>query len=198
MALTGGIAAGKSAAADAFHVHGVPVFDADAIARDLVVAGTPALGEIAQTFGSSVLDTAGELDRRRMREIVFANAGERKRLEAILHPRVRAELVAMAQACQSAYCVLMIPLLTESHDDYTWIDRVLVVDVPLDVQIARVMRRDAINHEAARKILAVQASREQRLALANDVIDNTGSMGILNAAVGRLHEIYLRLAAKKD
>ena len=194
VALTGGIASGKSTVAEAFQMRGVPIFDADLIARDLVSRGSPALAEIAQTFGSSVLDVAGELDRRRMREIVFADAGERRRLEAILHPRVRAELVATAQDCRSPYCVLMIPLLTESHGDYTWIDRVLVIDVPLDVQIARVMRRDAISNEAARRILAVQASREQRLALADDVIDNTGSIDALNAAVRRLHERYLRLS----
>jgi len=192
--LTGGIASGKSTVAEAFRAHGEPVFDADLIARDLVQPGQPALAEIAAAFGSEMLTSSGELDRRQMRELVFEDIAARRRLENILHPRVRAELVEAAHSCQRPYCLLMIPLLAESQSDYTWIDRVLVVDVPLDVQIERVMRRDAIGNEAARRILAVQASREQRLALADDVIDNTGPVGALNTAVGRLHERYLRLS----
>ncbi|HSE11951.1 MAG TPA: dephospho-CoA kinase [Rudaea sp.] len=197
VALTGGIASGKSTVAEAFHRRGVPVFDADVIARDLVQPGKPALAEIAAAFGDAMLTSTGELDRRRMRERVFGDVNERRRLEGILHPRVREVLLAAAAACKDPYCVLVIPLLSELHDDYAWVDRALVVDVPFETQIVRVMRRDAITRDAALRILSVQATREQRLALADDVIDNAGPAGALDAAVARLHARYLGLAARK-
>lgn len=197
IALTGGIASGKSTVAEAFRKHGAPVFDADVAARDLVQPGQPALAEIAAAFGDAILTPSGELDRRRMREQVFADAEERRRLEAILHPKVRDVLLAAAAACTYPYCILVIPLLTEVRNDYTWVNRVLVVDVPLEVQLARVMQRDRITRDAALRILAVQAAREQRVALAGDVIDNSGPAGALDAAVERLHERYCALAATR-
>jgi len=195
VALTGGIASGKSTVAEAFRQRGVPIFDADVVARELVQPGQPALAEIAAAFGDDMLTVSGELDRRRMREHVFANIDERRKLERILHPKVREALFAAAAACADAYCVLVIPLLAESHEDYAWLDRVLVVDVPLETQLARVMRRDGITRDAALSILAVQATREQRLALADDVIDNAGPTEALGASLGRLHARYVALAA---
>ena len=197
VALTGGIASGKSTVAEAFLRLGVPVFDADVIARDLVHPGRPALAEIATQFGDEMLMSTGELDRRRMRDLVFADVDERRRLEGILHPRVREVLLVAAAASRDAYCMLVIPLLAEWHDDYNWVDRTLLVDVPLETQVVRVMQRDSITRDAALRILAVQATREQRLALADDVIDNTGPSGALDAAVARLHARYLALANKK-
>lgn len=197
VALTGGIASGKSTVAEAFRGHGVPIFDADVVARDLVQRGTPALAEIAAAFGETMLTPSGELDRRRMRELVFADREQRHRLEGILHPRVREVLLSAATRCKDAYCVLVVPLLTEWHDDYRWVDRTLVVDVPLETQLVRVMQRDSIGRDAALHILAVQATREQRLARADDVIDNAGPSIALGSAVERLHRRYLTLAAGK-
>ena len=197
VALTGGIASGKSTVAEAFLKYGVPVFDADVVARDLVQLGRPALAEIAATFGAAMLTPSGELDRRRMRERVFADVAERRRLEAILHPKVHADLLAAVAACTYPYCILVIPLLAEWRDDYAWVDRTLLVDVPFETQVVRVMQRDSITRDAALRILAVQATREERLALADDVIDNSGPAGALEAAIGRLHARYLGLADKK-
>ena len=190
VALTGGIASGKSTVAEAFRQRGVPIFDADLVARDLVQPGQPALAEIAVAFGEAMLTPSGELDRRRMRERVFADIDERRRLESILHPKVREVLLAAAAACTDPYCVLVIPLLAEWHDDYAWVDRALVIDVPFETQIVRVMRRDSISRDAALRILSVQATREQRLALADDVIDNARPPEALRSAVERLRERY--------
>ena len=197
VALTGGIASGKSTVAEAFHERGVPVFDADVVARELVLPGQPALAEIAAAFGSGMLTASGELDRSRMREVVFADVDERHRLERILHPKVREVLLAGAAACKDEYCMLVIPLLAESHEDYAWVNRTLVVDVPLETQLARVMQRDSISRDAALGILAVQATREQRLALADDVIYNAGAPEALGPSVERLHARYIALAAAK-
>jgi len=197
IALTGGIASGKSTVAEAFRQRGVPIFDADLVARDLVQPGQAALTEISVAFGGDMLTASGELDRRRMRERVFADIGERRRLESILHPKVREVLLAASAACTNRYCLLVIPLLAEWHDDYAWVDRALVVDVPLETQVTRVMQRDSISRDAALKILAVQATREQRLALANDLIDNAGPPDALGHAVERLHARYLALAAAR-
>jgi len=142
-----------------------------------------------------MLTPSGELDRRRMRERVFEDIEERRRLERILHPKVREALLAAAAACTDAYCVLVIPLLAASNEDYAWVDRALVVDVPFETQLARVMQRDGITRDEALRILAVQATREQRLALADDVIDNAGPPEALGSAVERLHARYLASAA---
>jgi dephospho-CoA kinase len=191
IALTGGIASGKSATADRFARLGVPVFDADVIARELVVPGQPALAEIAAAFGAQMLTAAGELDRARLRARVFADAAARQRLEAILHPRIRAELLAHAQACTAAYCILAIPLLVECRADYAWVNRVLVADVPPALQLQRLLHRPGIDRITAERMLGAQAPHEQRLAMANDIIDNTGPLTALDAVVARLHRLYL-------
>ena len=195
--LTGGIASGKSAVADEFRRHGVAVHDADALARALVAPGNPALAEIAQAFGRDMLTTDGRLDRQVMRERVFADPAERRRLEAILHPRIHDALRTAAVGCAAPYCVLMIPLFAEVHAQYDFVDRVLVVDASREVQLGRLMQRDRSTAEAALRILAAQATREQRLALADDVIDNDGRPQWLGPAVGRLHRIYLEASAAK-
>ncbi|TLY52630.1 MAG: dephospho-CoA kinase [Gammaproteobacteria bacterium] len=197
IALTGGIASGKTTVANAFAALGATLCDADVIARELVAPGQPALDEIVLTFGTDMLTPQGELDRRRMRERVFADDVARRKLESILHPRVRAELRARAQACSAPYCLLAIPLLAESDGAYDWIDRVLVVDVTPATQLARLMQRDSMTAEGAQRALAAQATRAQRLALADDVIDNSFLPEDLRAPVQRLHELYRELASAR-
>ena len=190
IAVTGGIASGKSEVTRRFEARGIQVLDADLISRELVEPGKPALTEIAHRFGDGVIDAAGRLDRRALREIVFADVDARRDLEAILHPRVRATLRERAHDATGPYVLLAIPLLVESGD-YAWVDRVLVVDVPREMQVGRVMRRDGIDRNAAEALLAAQASREARLARASDVIVNDGSLDALDAAVERLHGRFL-------
>lgn len=197
VALTGGIATGKSAVTQRFASHGVPIFDADVVAREVVAAGQPALREIAAAFGAHLVASDGELDRARMRAIVFADTSARRRLEAIIHPRVRATLLEYARACTATYCLLAIPLLVECYGDYTWVDRVVTTDAPRETQLRRLTQRPGIDAGLAQHMLEAQASREQRLALAHDVIDNTGPIAMLDAVVQRLHLRYLALAAAR-
>ncbi|NCT66728.1 MAG: dephospho-CoA kinase [Rhodanobacteraceae bacterium] len=193
IALTGGIASGKSAVAERFAVLGAEVIDADVVARELVAPGMPALTEIVAAFGPGVLDAHGALDRRAMREHVFGDEAARRRLEAILHPRVRAALRERAAASRAPYVLLVIPLLVESGH-YDWVDRVLVVDAAREVQRARLLARDGVSPELAEAMLDAQASRAQRLALADDVIVNDGHLDALDAQVDALHRRYLELA----
>lgn len=195
VALTGGIASGKSAVAERFAAHGVEVVDADLVAREVVAPGTPGLAEIVQAFGGDLIDADGHLRRRALRERVFGDAAARRRLEAIVHPRVRARLYERARNARGPYLVLAIPLLVESDGAYDWVDRVLLVDVPRGVQIARLTARDATTPALAEAMLAAQATREARLARADDVIVNDGSLEALDAEVERLHRDYLRRAS---
>lgn len=197
VALTGGVAAGKSEAARRFEALGVNVHDADVAAREVVAPGEPALAEIESAFGPGVLDNDGSLDRRAMRERVFADPQARARLEAIVHPRVSEWLRRRVAADQGPYCILAIPLLAETWPQYSFVDRVLVVDAPDELRIARLMQRDGVTREQARQTLAAQASRTQRLALAQDVIVNDGDAAHLEAEVVALHAKYLELAAQK-
>ena len=196
IALTGGIASGKSAVADLFAGHGVPVLDTDRIARDVVEPGTPAFAQILETFGRDVLDARGVLDRRRLRERVFADSNDRQRLEAITHPAIREELARRATRAGGAYQIHVIPLLVEGGrtSDY---DRVLVVDCPAEDQLRRLMSRDRTDAEQARQILAAQATREQRLEAADDVIVNTGTLEDLEQFVAMLHRNYALLAQRR-
>jgi dephospho-CoA kinase len=195
VALTGGIASGKSAASDRFAALGADVVDADLVSRELVAPGGAALGEIVAAFGKNVLTPEGALDRRAMRALVFADDARRRQLEAILHPRVRDILRERAHAGSGEYALLVVPLLVESGH-YGWVDRVLVVDVPREVQRARLLARDGVTPELADAMLDAQASREQRLAIADDVIANDGTLGELDQRVRRLHEHYLVLARR--
>jgi dephospho-CoA kinase len=192
--LTGGVASGKSAVASAFERLGVPTVDTDHLARAVVEPGQPALAAVVREFGPEVVGADGRLDRRRLRERVFADAGLRRRLEAILHPAIRAALAAEVAAVTAPYVVIGIPLLVETGQQSAF-DRVLVVDCPAETQLARLRARDAESAAGAAAIVAAQASRAARLAVADDVIENTGSLEALEAAVRRLHERYLALAA---
>jgi len=194
--LTGGIAAGKTAVSDRFARLGVPVIDTDRIARTVVEPGQPALDEIRRTFGADFLDASGRLDRKTMRQAIFSDASKKARLEEILHPRIAREALRQIEQVDFPYCLLVIPLYTESTR-WSWVDRVLVVDVAESVQIERVISRDRIDRNQAEAILAAQATREQRLALAIDVIDNSGGLKELDSQVEALHRKYLELAASK-
>lgn len=196
VALTGGVASGKSAVAERFAALGVDVIDADAVARELVAPGQPALAEIAEAFGADMLDANGALDRRAMREHVFADAAARERLEAVLHPRIRATLRERAANTSGPYAMLVIPLFVESGH-YGWVDRVLVVDAPREMQHGRLTARDRVASDLAAAMLDAQATREQRLAVADDVIVNDGSLERLDADVHALHARYLELAAAR-
>lgn len=190
--LTGGIASGKTAVSTSFAKLGVPVIDTDQIARDIVEPGTSALQKIVKCFGPEVLDASGHLDRRRMRERVFADPAQRRMLEAITHPAIREELARRSAAAGGPYQVLVIPLLVEGGS--RTVDRVLVVDCPEDVQLARLMERDRMSETQAKRILGAQATRQQRLSAADDVLSNTGSLVDLEQRVEQLHEKYLQLA----
>jgi dephospho-CoA kinase len=197
VAMTGGIASGKSAVERRFVAHGVHVYDADRAARDVIAPGTTGLAAVITTFGTEVLDDAGRLDRPAMRRRVFADPAARKMLEAIIHPRVRQWLRERALAERGPYCLLAIPLLAENIAHYRWVDRVLLVDVPEPVQIARLIARDGIDETLARRMLAHQASRAERLSLADDVIENSGDESALDDAVTELHQRYLALATAR-
>jgi len=197
VALTGGIASGKSTVADLFAALGVPVIDTDVIAREVVEPGQPALAAITAAFGQEVLDAEGRLDRRRMRERIFADPDARRRLEAILHPAIRAEMERQSREAGGAYQVLVIPLLAEGgRRDH--VDRVLLVDVPEAVQVERLMTRDGVSREQAQASLAAQATRAARLGLADDVVQNTGRVDDLREQVAALHEKYIQLAASQS
>jgi dephospho-CoA kinase len=197
VALTGGIASGKSAVAKRFEALGVPVYDADHAARVVVEPGSDGLASIIAAFGDEVLNAQGGLDRPAMRQRIFADPSARKTLEAIVHPRVRQWMLEHAQADRSPYVVLAIPLLTENIGHYRWVDRILVVDVPEETQILRLVGRDGIAEDLAARILGSQASRAGRLALADDVIENGGPEAALDEQVAALHRRYLDLAAAK-
>jgi dephospho-CoA kinase len=197
VAVSGGIASGKTAVTQAFARRGVACYDADIAAREVVAAGQPALAEIAAVFGPEVLQPDGALDRAVMRRLVFGDDAARRRLESIVHPRVRERLQQQVFADLNAYCLLAIPLLAETWPAYAWVDRVLIVDVAPEVQLARLQQRDAIERDLANRMIAAQATREQRLAIATDVVDNSGTLEQLDAAVAALHERFLALAAAR-
>jgi len=192
--LTGGIGSGKTAASDAFAELGVPVIDTDVLARELVEPGQPAQEEIATNFGQSCLLPDGQLNRAALRQRIFANPGLRKRLETILHPRISELTRIRVAALNDPYCLVVVPLLVESNM-LQMMDRVLVIDVPEDVQICRVQARDGTQDEEARRIVQAQASRAQRLEAADDVIENSGSFVDLRREVKALDTVYRRLAA---
>lgn len=198
VALSGGIASGKSAAAACFARVGVAVYDADVAAREVVRRGQAAFDAVVSAFGSAVIGADGELDRAGLRRQVFASTEARRRLEAIVHPEVQRWLRDRVAADRGIYCILAIPLLAETWPQYAWVDRVAVVDVPPEVQQQRLMARDGIDADLAAAMLAAQATREQRLALADDVIDNAGDLEQLSARVAALDALYRELAAQKS
>lgn len=197
--LTGGIGSGKSAAADMFAALGAAIVDADAIAHELTGPGGGAMAAIRATFGPSVVAESGALNRTAMRQLAFTDPDARKRLEAILHPMIREQSEARSQAATAAgapYLMLVVPLLVESPDYRNRVKRVLVVDCPEDMQIARVMARSKLAEAEIRRILVTQASRAQRLAAADDIILNDADLAHLSDQVKNLHRNYLELAGK--
>ncbi|WP_163574679.1 dephospho-CoA kinase [Halomonas faecis] len=195
--LTGGIASGKSTVARAFERLGIPWVDADDVAREVVEPGEPALTEIAARFGQRVLNADGSLNRRALREIVFADPDERRWLESVTHPRIRHRLAAKLERLQAGgapYVLLVSPLLFESGQ-HEMVERCLVIDVPEAVQVARTAARDDVDEAQARAIVAAQMPRQERLAHADDVIDNGSDEAALTAQVQRLDETYRRLSS---
>ncbi|UEX79860.1 dephospho-CoA kinase [Spiribacter halobius] len=191
--LTGGIASGKTAAAEAFARRGVPVVDTDELAREVVAPGTAGLAEVVDAFGKDVLAADGTLDRARLRQRVFADAAALARLEAITHPRIEALARERLAAATGPYAILVVPLLVEKGWQHL-VDRVLVVDAAVATQRQRLMARDGIDRDAADAVLARQATRADRLAAADDVIENDGDRAALEAAVAALDQRYRRLS----
>lgn len=198
--LTGGIGSGKSAAAERFFELGVRVVNADALAREVVAPGSPALDAIAERFGLQVLHEDGSLDRANLRRIIFDDPPARSWLEKLTHPLVAELTLARLQAprddSEACYRILESPLLLEAGSQQ-FVQRVLVIDCPIEVQVARVMRRDSNDREQVLRMIEAQMPRDAKLALADDVIDNSGSIEALHAAVGKLHEKYNELALQQ-
>lgn len=194
VALTGGIASGKTAVSDRLAALGAAVIDTDLVARELVEPGRPALEQIAETFGQQLIDENGGLDRRALRDIVFNDKQARQRLEGILHPRIEARVRELIdKSHDTAYILLVVPLLIETGL-FGDADHVVVVDTPESAQIERLSRRDGIDEQQARNMLKAQATREQRLARADHVIDNSGSLEQLMEQADGLHQKLLRSA----
>ncbi|MBV7415449.1 dephospho-CoA kinase [Aeromonas sp. sif2433] len=197
VAITGGIGSGKTTIANQFAALGIEVIDADLIAREVVEPGTPALTAIASHFGPGILDEQGRLDRRVLRERIFSEPAAKSWLNALLHPLIRSEMLRQCAAASSPYCLLVVPLLVENRL-MNLADRVLVIDVDEATQIERTCRRDGVSRAQAEAILAAQASRAERLAVADDVLDNqSGTSETILARILALHETYLAFATQQ-
>lgn len=191
--LTGGIGSGKSTVAELFAARAVPVIDADVVAREVVAPGEAGLEDVVRRFGADVLTPAGTLDRVRLRSIVFADTKARRDLEDLLHPRIVQRMQEALLRCGGRYCLAVIPLLIEKGLRHL-VDRVLVVDVPVDVQLGRVQQRDGTSEAEARAVLDTQSSRSQRLQAAHFVIRNDSDLPALERQVEQLHAIFLQMA----
>jgi dephospho-CoA kinase len=196
--LTGGIGSGKSAAAEEFSRLGATVVDTDAIAHELTCAGGAAIPGVRRLFGDPFVDESGAMDRRRMRELVFSDPSAKHRLEALLHPLIREESQRRIALATGPYVVHMVPLLVESPEYRRRVDRVLVVESPEEVRIARVRARSGLAEDEVRRIIAAQATPAARQATADDILDNSASLDELRAQVRALHQQYLRLAAARS
>ncbi len=195
--LTGGIGSGKSTVAEMFAVLGVPIIDTDVIARELTQAGGAALPAIRKAFGDTVIGPSGAMDRERMRMRILSDTMARSRLEAILHPMIQAEAKQRLEALAGAgYAILVVPLLVELGTYRGMVDRVLVVDCEEAMQLARACRRDGRDEAEVRAVMAWQVSRQDRLAQADDVLNNTGDLAALRAAIGELHRKYQKMAGQ--
>lgn len=195
--LTGGIGCGKTTVAQLFAGFNIPVLDADVIAHQLVAVGQPALLEIAKTFGTAILNADGSLNRAQLRELVYADPQQKQRLEAILHPLVYQTLQTQSEQQDARYCILCIPLLFETNMTH-FVDRILVVDCPVEVQIERVQKRDQLTLARIESILASQVSREFRLAHGHDLINNAGADSALAEQVKKLHNFYLSISDRQE
>lgn len=195
--VTGGIGSGKTATTDEFARLGVEIVDADQVSRDVVNPGTQALARIAERFGPTILTDDGQLQRRQLRDIIFSDPDEKRWLESVLHPLIREEIVRRLQRSRSAYTILVSPLLFETNQ-HKLCDRVLLVDAPESLQVHRTRRRDQTSDTAVKAIMNQQMSREQRLAMADDVIVNDAGLPELHDAVRALHQKYTAIAADGD
>lgn len=192
--LTGGIGCGKTTVSKHFEALGIPVIDADIVAREIVQPGKPAYQEIVTTFGANILADDSQLDRKKLRNIVFQNPEKLQQLEKITHPSIISNMDKQVSQVNTSYCILSIPLLLEK-DLGIEVDRILIVDIPPAIQKQRVSSRDGISTSQVEDIMENQISREARLKLADDIITNSGSITDLHAQVERLHQKYLELAA---
>lgn len=192
--ITGGIGSGKTAASNAFMALGITVVDADLVAREVVLPGQPALAAISEHFGQHILLPDGNLDRKALREIIFRDPTAKQWLEALLHPLIRQEIVSRLRHSDSPYTLLSSPLLLET-DQQTLCNRVLVIDAPESLQLARAIARDSSSADTIKAIMASQLERQQRLAKADDVIINDGDLIALHEAVQAMHKTYLELTA---
>jgi len=197
VALTGGIGSGKSTIAEYFAASGVDIIDADVIAREVVEPGTPALQAIIARYGDAVVNEQGALHRSRLREIIFATPDEKRWLDALLHPLINARTQQLKAQAVSPYVLWVVPLLVENQLQRQ-ADRVLVVDTDEETQLKRTLQRDNVSLDQAKRILAAQATRQQRLACADDIIDNSGAPENALPQVAQLHQLYLKLAAAKQ
>ncbi len=193
--LTGSIGSGKTTVANLFAQHGVPIVDADVLSRTVTQTGMPAYNQIVARFGQGIVNADGGLDRSALREIIFNEPEERRWLEALLHPMILERMQAEIRQLQAPYCLAVIPLLLES-EAVQFIQRILVVDVHEETQLERAIMRDKSTKEKIKRIIKTQVSRDQRLAKADDVIDNTGNQESLAKQVDKLHQKYLKLAGK--
>lgn len=193
VAVTGGIGSGKSTVAELFRAKGVPIIDTDDVARQLVRPGQPLLQQIVTQFGSQFLDASGRLDRKALREYIFTDNQARLKLESLMHPAIHAEVMAQLKKVDSAYCLILVPLLARSSQHYAY-NRILLVDAPEDIRVGRTAQRDRQDPDSIRQIIASQPSREEMLALADDVLDNSGDKAALSAGIDSLHQMYLALA----
>jgi dephospho-CoA kinase len=194
--LTGGIGSGKSTVADLFAARGATIVDTDLIAHSLTAPHGAAMPAIVAAFGPAFADAAGALDRARMRSLVFADAGAKARLEAILHPRIRDAALAAGAAATGCYVIYAVPLLIESGTWRERVTRILAVDCPEEVQIARVMARNNLPESQVKAIMAAQVSRQARLAAADDVIENSAGIEALAPQIDRLHDLYLAFSKR--
>jgi len=193
--LTGGIASGKSTVAELFAALGAPIVDTDVVAREVVAPGTPGLEEVRAAFGEAVITASGELDRRAVRRLVFSDPERRRRLEAILHPRIRAQTLARIESIDAPYVIVVVPLLVETGFS-SLVDRILVVDCPRQAQLQRLLARDGITRSEAEAMLDAQVDRKRRLASADDVLDNGGRLDATRDRVRQLHSTYLTPASE--
>ena len=191
--LTGGIGSGKTTVTDIFSELGVPIIDADVVARRIVEAGEPAFEEIVTAFGTEIVAENGQLDRSALRKLVFADPAARKQLESITHPRIKLEMSKLCEQVDFPYCIISSPLLLESRTSYS-VDRILVIDLPEAEQVQRASARDQSEPEQIKKIIESQMPRQQRLEVADDIIVNDRDLHYLREQVLILHENYMSLA----
>ena len=191
--LTGGIGCGKSTVTDLFTALGVQHVDADIVAREVVMPGTPCLQAITQHFGSEILQPDGSLNRAMLRQRVFTDAASKTWLEQLLHPAIRQQILVQLQALTSPYALLVAPLLLENKLNQ-YVQRVLVIDLPESMQLQRAMARDNADEQQIKAIMAAQISRSERLKLANDIISNDNTPADLAPLVAKLHQQYLQQA----